>query len=81
MNTFDIKPYHKTGEFRGTVDLTKKEVDWNILHTLINTGCHCIWVKSDLESYIEVYGLEKHCVHNICTSLTDYLEILGGTDD
>ena len=77
MKTFDIKPYHRTGEFRATVDFTKIEVDWNILHNVIHSGCHCIWVKSDLESYIEVYGLEKHCVHSMGTSLVEYLETLG----
>lgn len=77
MSEFDIKPYRKTGEFRGTVDFTKIGVDWNILHKTIRSGCHCIWVKSDLESYIEVYGLEKHCVRNMCTSLDEYLETLG----
>lgn len=77
MSMFDIKPYRKTGEFRGTVDFNNVGVDWNTLHNVVHSGCHCIWVESDLESYIKVYGLEEHCVHNTCESLVKYLETVG----
>lgn len=81
MNSFCIEPYRKTGEFTATVEFTKKEVDWNVLHNLISSGCHCVWVESDLESYIQVYGMEEHCVHSTCSSVVDYLETLGGTNE
>lgn len=73
MSEYEIRPYHKTGEFCGVSHFSRKVVDWNKMYSLTKIGCHCIWVESDLESYIKVYGMEKDCVHTVLENLEDYL--------
>jgi len=71
MNKTDITKYEKTGEFRATIDFGRKEVDWNMVHKQVRSGCHCIWVESDLESYVTIYGHEVKCVRDIVDCLVD----------
>ena len=69
MNNVNIEKYAKTGEFRATLDFHKKDVDWNIVTKQIQSGCHCIWVESDLESYVRVHGHDVSCVEHSLRNL------------
>ena len=71
MNELIIETYKPTGEFCATIDFGRKEVDWNTIHKQLNSGCHCIWVESDLESYVTIYGHEVKCVRDIVDCLVD----------
>ena len=37
----------------------------------IHSGCHCIWVESDLESYIRIHGHDVSCVEYVLNKLED----------
>ena len=75
MNELIIEKYKPTGEFCATIDFGRKEVDWNMVHKQLNSGCHCIWVESDLESYVTIYGQEVKCVRDIVDGLIRNLEL------
>ena len=70
-NKTDITKYEKTCEFRATLDFSNKQIDWNMVHNHVHSGCHCIWVESDLESYVTIYGHEVKCVRDIVDCLFD----------
>ena len=76
MNRTSIELYKKTGEFRATIDFTRKKVDWNTIHKQLNSGCHCIWAKSDLESYVTIYGWEESCVRDRLNALEACLNLV-----
>ena len=78
MNNVNIEKYAKTGEFRATLDFHKKDVDWNTITKQIQSGCHCIWVQSDLESYVTIYGWEENCVRDRLNVLEKYLNLIKG---
>lgn len=42
-----------------------------MVHNHVHSGCHCIWVESDLESYVTIYGQEVKCVRDIVDCLFD----------
>ena len=70
MKTYTaIETLKTTGEFRATIDFGKSEVDWNMVHKILNCGCHCVWVESDLNSYVTIYGRERKCVQDRLHSL------------
>ena len=71
MSELIIEKYKPTGEFYTTLDFGNKQVDWNMVHKQVHSGCHCIWVESDLESYVTVYGQEVKCVRDIFDCLVD----------
>ena len=71
MNNVNIEKYAKTGEFRATLDFHKKDVDRNMITKQIHSGCHCIWVESDLESYIRIHGHDVSCVEYVLNKLED----------
>ena len=73
MTNVNIEKYAKTGEFRATLDFHKKDVDWNMITKQIHSGCHCIWVESDLESYIRIHGHDVSCVEYVLNKLYLYL--------
>ena len=75
MNDLIIEKYKPTGEFCATIDFGRKEVDWNMVHKQVHSGCHCIWVESDLESYVTIYGHEEKCVHGVVDGLNSNLEL------
>ena len=70
----EIGVYEKTGEFYSVLDFTKKEVDWNKLQEHLRSGCHCLWVESDLESYVKVYGIEKSCVIDVIENMSNEVD-------
>lgn len=74
MNKTNIEKYAKTGEFRATLDFHKRDVDWNVIHNHVRSGCHCVWVESDLESYVTVYGIEKSCVIGVIENMSNEIE-------
>ena len=74
MNNVNIEKYAKTGEFRATLDFHKKDVDWNMITRQVKSGCHCVWVESDLESYVNVYGIEKSCVIGVIENMSNEIE-------
>ena len=78
MNKTPIETYKPTGEFCATLDFGKKEVDWNTVHKQLHSGCHCIWVKSDLEAYVTIYGWEENCVRDRLNVLETYLNLIKG---
>ena len=69
MEEVIIDKYKPTGELCATVDFGRKSVDWNKIHEELQSGCHCIWVESDLESYVKVFGTEDKCVSDMLQSL------------
>lgn len=73
MNNVNIEKYAKTGEFRATLDFYKKDVDWNVITKQIRSGCHCIWVESDLESYVRIHGHDVSCVEYVLYNLEEYI--------
>lgn len=75
MNKTDITKYEKTGEFRATMDFNREEVDWNMIHNHVRSGCHCVWVESDLESYVNIYGYEENCVQSVVDCLNNSLKL------
>ena len=76
MSELIIEKYKPTGEFCATIDFGRKEVDWNTIHKQLNSGCRCIWAKSDLESYVTVYGLEESCVRDRLNALETCLNLV-----
>lgn len=62
MEEITIEKYKPTGELYSTIDFGRKSVDWNKIHEELQSGCHCIWAESDLESYIKVFGKEEKCL-------------------
>ena len=46
-----------------------------MVHKQVHSGCHCIWVESDLESYVTIYGHEEKCVHDVVDGLNSNLEL------
>ena len=69
MEEVIIKKYKLTGELCATVDFGRKSVNWNKIHEELQSGCHCILVESDLESYVKVFGAEDKCVRDRLTAL------------
>ena len=69
MEEITIEKYKPTGELCTTVDFCRKSVDWNKIHEELQSGCHCIWVESDLESYVKVFGKEEKCLRGILLAL------------
>lgn len=69
MTNVNIEKYPKTGEFCATLDFGNKEVCWNTIHKQLYSGCHCIWVESDLESYIRIHGHDVSCVEYVLNKL------------
>ena len=67
----EIGIYEKTGEFYSVLGFTKKSVDWNKLQEHLRSGCRCVWVESDLESYVKVYGIEKSCVIDVIENMSN----------
>ncbi len=76
MNELIIETYEPTGEFYTTIDFGRKEVDWNTIHKQLNSGCHCIWAKSDLESYVTIYGWEESCVRDRLNAMEACLNLV-----
>ena len=73
-----MKSTPKTGEFCATLDFGNGEVCWNTIHEQLHSGCHCVWVQSDLESYVTVYGLEENCVRDGLNVLETYFNLIKG---
>ena len=71
-----IETYKPTGEFYTTLDFGNKQVDWNMVHKQVHSGCHCIWVESDLESYVTIYGWEESCVRDRLNALVTCLNLV-----
>ena len=69
MEEVIIDKYKPTGELCATVDFGRKSVDWNKIHEELQSGCHCIWAESDLESYVTVLGKEEKCVRTTISQL------------
>ena len=69
MEELTIEKYKLTGELCATIDFGRKSVNWNKIHEELQSGCHCIWVESDLESYVKVFGTEDKCVSDMLQSL------------
>ena len=66
----DVIGKHKpTGELCATIEFGRKSVDWNKIHEELQSGCHCIWAESDLESYVTVLGKEEKCVRTTISQL------------
>ena len=59
-----IEKHEQTGELCATIDFGRNSVDWNKIHEELQSGCHCIWAESDLESYVKVFGAEDKCVRS-----------------
>ena len=64
MEEVNIEEYKPTGEVYATIDFGRKSVNWNKIHEELQSGCHCIWAESDLESYVKVFGVEEQCVRD-----------------
>ena len=62
MEEVIIEKYKTTGELCATIDFGRNSVNWNKVHEELQSGCHCIWAESDLESYVKVFGVEEQCV-------------------
>ena len=62
MEEVVIEKYKTTGELCATIDFGRNIVNWNKVHEELQSGCHCIWAESDLESYVKVFGMEDQCV-------------------
>ena len=61
----------------GTIEFIDcKWEDWNMVHKQLNSGCHCIWAKSDLESYVTIYGWEESCVRDRLNALEACLNLV-----
>ena len=69
MEEVIIEKYKPTGELCATIDFGRKSVDWNKIHEELQSGCHCIWAESDLESYVTVLGKEEKCVRTTISQL------------
>ena len=69
MEEVYIEEYKPTGEICATIDFGRKTVDWNKVHEELQSGCQCIWVESDLESYVKVFGKEEKCLRDILRTL------------
>lgn len=69
MEEVNIEEYKPTGELCATIDFGRKSVDWNKIHEELQSGCHCIWAESDLESYVTVVGKEEKCVRTTISQL------------
>ena len=75
MSELIIETHKITGEFYTTLDFGKNAVDWNIINKQVHSVCHCIWVESDLNSYVTIYGYEESCVRNAVNCLNTNLEL------
>ena len=64
MDEVIIGKHRPTGESCATIEFGRKSVDWNKIHEELQSGCHCIWAESDLESYVTVFGVEEQCVRD-----------------
>ena len=64
MEEVNIEEYKPTGEVYATIDFGRKSVNWDKIHEELQSGCHCIWAESDLESYVKVFGAEDKCVRD-----------------
>lgn len=73
MEEVIIEKYKPTGELCATIDFGRKSVDWNKIHEELQSGCHCIWAESDLESYVKVFGAEDKCVRDRIQVLQLYM--------
>lgn len=69
MEEVNIEEYKPTGELCATIDFGRNSVDWNKIHEELQSGCHCIWADSDLESYVTVVGKEEDCVRTMISQL------------
>ena len=69
MEEITIETCKPTGELCATIDFGRKSVDWNKIHEELQSGRHCIWVESDLESYVKVFGKEEKCLRDILLAL------------
>ena len=73
-----IEKHEQTGELCATIDFGRNNVDWNKIHEELQSGCHCIWAESDLESYVTVFGKEEKCV---CTKISQLKKSLTSSTD
>ena len=64
MEELTIEKYKPTGELCATINFGRKSVDLNKIHEELQSGCHCIWAESDLESYVKVFGKEDKCLRD-----------------
>ena len=69
MEEVIIEKYKTTGELCATIDFGRNSVNWNTIHEELQSGCHCIWAESDLESYVTVLGKEEKCVRATISQL------------
>ncbi len=69
MEEVIIEKYKTTGELCATIDFGRNSVNWNKVHEELQSGCHCIWAESDLESYVTVLGKEDKCVRTTISQL------------
>ena len=73
MEEVIIEKYKPTGELCATIDFGRNSVNWNKIHEELQSGCHCIWAESDLESYVKVFGVEEQCVRDRIYALQLYM--------
>ena len=69
MEDIIIEKHKPTEELCATIDFGRKSVDWNKIHEELQSGCHCIWAESDLESYVTLFGKEEECVRTMISQL------------
>ena len=69
MEEVNIDEHKPTGELCATIDFGRNGVDWNKIHKELQSGCHCIWVESDLDSYVKMIGKEEKCVREMFHAL------------
>lgn len=81
MEEITIEKCKPTGELCATIDFGRKNVDWNKIHEELQSGCHCIWAESDLESYVTVFGKEEKCVRERISVLQFCINEKSGLPD
>jgi len=69
----EIKVHEKSGDYFTVIELEGVDTDWGAIHGIYTCSCHCIHLKTDLDTFIYVYGATTDCVEEVANNMVEVI--------
>lgn len=69
----EIKVHEKSGDYFTVIELEGVDTDWGAIHSIYACSCHCIYLNTDLDSFVEVYGAIPDCVDEVANNMIEVI--------
>lgn len=69
----EIKVHEKSGDYFTVIELEGVDADWGAIHSIYASSCHCTYLNTDLDIFIEVYGAIPDCVEEAANNMIEVI--------